>query len=49
MNIFSPNLYCNQSVSHDYGCENMSVKHFVLILKTNMAAIANYSKIINMF
>ena len=29
-----------------YGFENMSVKNFVLILKDNMAAIADYSKII---
>ena len=32
-----------------YGCENMSVKTFVLVLKNNMAAIADCSKIIDMF
>ena len=32
-----------------YGCENMSLKNFVLILKYNMAAIAECSKIIDMF
>ena len=32
-----------------YGYENMSVKKFVLILKNNMAAIANCSKIIDIF
>ena len=32
-----------------YGCENMSVKKLVLILKNNIAAIADCSKIINMF
>ena len=33
-----------------YGCENMSVKNFVLIfLKNNMAAMADCLKIIDMF
>ena len=32
-----------------YGCENMSVKNLVLILKNNMAAIAGSLKIIDMF
>ena len=32
-----------------YGCENLSETNFVLILKNNMAAIANYLKIIDMF
>ena len=32
-----------------YGYENMSVKHFVLIVKNKMATIADCSKIINMF
>ena len=32
-----------------YGCENLSVKNFVLILKNNMAAIADSSKVIYLF
>ena len=32
-----------------YGCENMSVTNFVFILKNNMAVIADYLEIINMF
>ena len=31
-----------------YGCENMSVKNFVLILKNNMAAIDDCLTIIDM-
>ena len=36
-------------VENVYGSENMSVKNFVLILKNSMAAIADCSKIIDMF
>ena len=32
-----------------YGCKNMSVTNFVLILKNNMAAIADCLEIIHMF
>ena len=32
-----------------YGCKNMSVTNFVLILKNNMAAIADCLKIIDIF
>ena len=32
-----------------YGCESMSVKNFVLILKHKIAPIADCLKIINMF
>ena len=32
-----------------YGCENLSLKNCVLILKNNMAAMGNCSKIIDMF
>ena len=31
-----------------YGCENMSVQNFVIILKNNIATIAECSEIINM-
>ena len=33
---------------HAYGSENMSVENFALILKNNMAAIADCFKIIDM-
>ena len=46
---FSYEYIFTKFADHVYGCENMSVKIMVLILKNNMAAIADCSKIIDMF